>query len=401
MPSKKTRSTTQEENSVSDLTPEAAASFLVRSTLVDKDRNPQLDTVRSVVLKDGPKARKLAALTNIVDPGTGEFHHDAITIKTFKKKRGRWGLDLEHSITLSSEEGDEIQMLIDFLAAARSGSVPKKSGEFVVIAAPTSQTDRATLQELLNNLSADGRIDVLANVLANIQHDADLLPELLDRAAKQPQRFAEAAAALNLATYKAAVGKLQGLITAKGKVPEARFQRLLKENPWMFGSEYSEILDRRKWTRDENQDFVVRRTTDGYIELIEIKTPLEGRDLFKYDDSHDSFYAGAELSKVVGQVQNYIEKLDRERNSIVANDGEDTTKIRAKIIIGCDGDKDQQIALRRFNGHLHRIEVMTFDQLLKIAQRVLDYLEGAFRPDSPIAASVTATQNDEGEDFPF
>lgn len=401
MTTKKTNPTDVEVNSLSDLTPEAAASFLVRSTLVDKSCNPDIETVNSVLLKDGPKVRKQASLSIIIDRSTGEFHHDAITIKTFKKKKGEWGFDLGHSITLSSEEEDEIQKLMDFVAAARSGSVPKESGDFVVIAAPTAKTDRAALQDLLNSLSADGRIDVLANVLENIQHDTNLLPELLDRAAKQPQLFAEAAAALNLATYKAAVGELQGLIASKGKVPEAEFQRLLKENPWMFGSEYSEILDRRKWTRDEQQDFVVRRTTDEYIELIEIKTPLEGRDLFKYDKSHDSFYAGAELSIVVGQVQNYIEKLDRARDSIFANDGEDTTKIRAKIIIGCDGDKDQQIALRRFNGHLHRIEVITFDQLLKIAQRVLDYLEGALRPNIPISATSTIAQTMEYDDVPF
>ena len=401
MSAKKTEPAAVEENSLSDLTPEAAAALLIRSTLVDKSRNPDLDTVNSVVFKDGPKVRKLASLTNIIDRSTGEFHHDAVTIETFKKRKGEWGFVVEHSITLSSEDDDEIQKLLDFLAAVRGGSVPKKSGDYVVVAAPASNADRAALQELLNKLSASGRIDVLAEVLENVHHDSGMLSELLDRAAKHPQLFAEAAAALNLATYKAAVDTLQGLIASKGKVLEAEFQRLLKENPWMFGSEYSEILDRRKLTRDEQQDFVVRRTTDGYIELIEIKTPLEGRPLFRHDESHNSFYAGSELSRVVGQVQNYLEKLDRARDTIFANDGEDTTKIRAKIIIGCDGDKDQQNALRRFNGHLHRIEVITFDQLLKIAQRVLDYLEGALRPNSQVALSAVAAQPAEEEDFPF
>jgi hypothetical protein len=366
----------------SDLAPEAPSALLVRSTAVDRDQNPDLETIRSVILKEGPRSRKQASYVIILDRSTGEYHHDAITIKTFKKRKGEWGEDVEHSITLSSDGEDEIQKLLDFLAAARSGSIPKASGDFVVVAAPANDADRTALQELLNKLSASGRIDVLANVLENVHHDSGMLSELLNRAAKHPQLFAEAAAALNLATYKAAVDELHRMVTSTSRVPEAEFQRLLVENPWMFGSEYSELLDRRRWTRDEQQDFVVRRTTDGYIELIEIKTPLEGRALFNYDASHNTLYAGAELSKVVGQVQNYIEKLDRDRNSILANDGEDTTKIRAKIIIGCDGETDQQHALRRFNGHLHRIEVITFNQLLKIAQKVLDYLEGALRPNS-------------------
>lgn len=50
-------------------------------------------------------------------------------------------------------------------------------------------------------------------------------------------------------------------------------------------------------------------------------------------------------------------------------------KIRARVIIGRDGDDGQQIALREFNAHLHRIEVLTFDQLLRIADRVLSVFE--------------------------
>jgi hypothetical protein len=72
--------------------------------------------------------------------------------------------------------------------------------------------------------------------------------------------------------------------------------------------------------------------------------------------------------------------LDADRNQIIARDKEDTLKIRAKLIIGRDGDEAQQHALRRLNGHLHRIEVLTFDQLLRIAQNVLNYLERAIRP---------------------
>lgn len=147
----------------------------------------------------------------------------------------------------------------------------------------------------------------------------------------------------------------------------------------MFGSEYSELLDIRRLTRDEQQDFVLRRTTDNYIELIEIKTPLEGRNLFNHDQSHDSYYPASDLSKVLGQVQHYLEQIDTDRSSIALRDREDPLKVRAKIIVGRDGDDNQRLALRRLNGHLHRIEVITFDQLLRIAQRVVSYLASAIR----------------------
>lgn len=352
----------------------------IRSTTVDRQRHPDLDSIRSVVLREGPRSRKVATHGSIVDRHTGEFHHHALTIKTLRKLKGQWNNDPLHSISLSNEGEDEIQKLLDFLLTVRSGAIPNKSSEFVAVVAPAEGTSGEALQILIRDLASSGQFNVLAEILKTATKDRALFELLIERVSMQPQLFAEAAAALNLATYRNAVGQLQALIGTEEPVRESEFQDLLGENPWMFGSEYSELLDRRRWTRDEQQDFVLRRTTDGYIELIEIKTPLEGADLFRFDSSHDSHYASAELSKVVGQVEKYIEELDADRHKIRAKDGEDTCKIRAKIIIGRDGDEGQQQALRRYNGHLHRIEVLTFDQLLRIAQHVLNYLERALVP---------------------
>lgn len=357
-------------------------SFALRATATDRERFPDLNGVRSVILKEGPRSKKEATYIEILNRHTGEVHHHALTIKTSKKLQGSWSEDPQHTVTLSTEADNEIQTLLNFLNVVRDGSAPTVSADYLVVPAPEGVADRESLQEFLSNLSTKSRIDMLAHVLEFAAQDSVLFQVLLERAAKEPQLFADAAAALNLATYRNAVQELKGLINVSDEVNEAQFQQLLTEHPWMFGSEYSELLDRRKWTRDEQQDFVVRRTTDNYMELIEIKTPLNGKPLFKYDASHKSLYAGVELSKVVGQVQNYIEKLDADRHAIIARDGEDTCKIRAKIIVGRDGDEDQRQALRRFNGHLFRIEVLTFDQLLSIAENVVNYLQSVVKTTS-------------------
>ena len=66
--------------------------------------------------------------------------------------------------------------------------------------------------------------------------------------------------------------------------------------------------------------------------------------------------------------------MDGDRHAIKSDIGEDVDKIRAKIIIGRDGNLEQQKALRRLNGHLHRIEILTYDQLLRVAKKSLaDY----------------------------
>jgi hypothetical protein len=355
----------------------------IRARELDQEKHPDLQRVRSLVLREGPRSKTELVYTVIQDRHEKEYHHDAISIKSYTKLKGEWQLEPTKSISLDSDKTDELQTLTDFIRANREGSLPQKSAEFLVVDAP-SGIDLDALQKLLKDLQDEQKIDVLLQIVDSAASNPATFDILLDRANSNPKLFAEAAAALNLATYVNALQRLRTLIESADRVPEQDFQTLLKENPWMFGSEYSELLPNRRLTRDELQDFVLRRTTDNYIELIEIKTPLLGRDLFLHDDSHDSWYASSELSKVLGQVQHYLEQIDSERYTISARDNEDPLKIRAKIIIGRDGSEEQRRALRRLNGHLHRIEVLTFDQLLKIAQRVLDYLESAIRPSESI-----------------
>lgn len=351
----------------------------IRVARLDQERHPDLQALHSIILREGPRSRREAKYTAIKNRHTGEAHHDSITIKSYKKRAGDWREDVEHSVTLSSDGGiDEIQKLLDFMLAVRNGAVPSEGSDYLLITARAGTSSASGLHRALNALSATDQVDVLTDVLGQVAGDPNLLRALIKRAARDPDLFEEAATALNLANYHQAVLKLKAL-TDQQNVHEMEFQKLLEAHPWMFGSEYSEVLDRRRWTRDEQQDFIVRRTTDGYIEIIEIKTPLNGAPLFLHDPSHDSYYSCAHLSKVVGQVQKYIERLDSERHMIMAQDGEDTAKIRAKIIIGRSGDVEQQRALHRFNGHLHRIEVITFDQLLRITQQVTSYLRRALR----------------------
>src|SRR5215475_4211227 len=89
--------------------PGEKAPLMVRAAGFDRERHPDLDEVQTVTLKDGPRARKVATRLVILDRHTGEVHHDTLTIKTFRKKQKAWREDLEHSITLSSEDEDEIQ----------------------------------------------------------------------------------------------------------------------------------------------------------------------------------------------------------------------------------------------------------------------------------------------------
>lgn len=335
-----------------------APPIVVKRGAVAPERNPDVRAYNSVILHDGPRSQKKATQFEITNRRTGELHHHAVKIETWRKAKAGTTLDDRHSVTIGDENEDEIIKLATFLATVR-GLSATGSGRHLVVEVTDGNLSEEVLVELLSQLSGD----------------QESLQALVRAGRAEPHKSRLAAAALNVGRFNTALEQLRDLIEVNAK--EGAFQKLLSQNPWMFGSEYSEILERRRWTRDDQQDFMVRRTADGYLEVIEIKTPLGDKSLFRRDPSHSTLYPGPELSAVLGQVLSYLEELDRGRDSIRVTDQEDVNKIRGKLIIGRDSDADQVAALRRLNGHLHRVEIITFDQLVRIAQQVVSYLTGA------------------------
>jgi Domain of unknown function (DUF4263) len=124
---------------------------------------------------------------------------------------------------------------------------------------------------------------------------------------------------------------------------------------------------------------MLRRTVDNYLEIVEIKTAFT-ESLFVHDRARDLYFPSAKLSPVIGQVMRYIEEVERNRDSILAKDEADTLKIRARAIVGRDHTAGEQAALRNLNAHLHRIEIITFDQLVRIGERVMSIFESPEQP---------------------
>jgi hypothetical protein len=63
------------------------------------------------------------------------------------------------------------------------------------------------------------------------------------------------------------------------------------------------------------------------------------------------------------------------------------------VIVGRDGSAEHQAALGNFNAHLYRIEIITYDQLIRIAERVLSMFDP--QPE------VEEAEEDGFKDLPF
>ncbi len=336
--------------------------------------NPHVGKIHQVVLKEGPRTFHIATLLEIIEPGTRALHHYSLKIDSIDRLKAGWFAKPEKSIRLEGDDPNEIERLYAFLQAATEGKFGNKTGDLRII----GSTEYAKLEELLTMLPAlasPDKIELIKAILPHIEGAASYMTDFVSALeGSDPQIVRHIGIASRVVEYTHAYEKVARLIEDQS-VTEGALQKQLQENPWMFGSEYSELLNRRKWTRDQSLDYMLRRTTDNFLEIVEIKTPFTDA-LMVYDKSHKSYYPSAKLSPVLGQVMRYIEEVERNRDHILAEDKCDTLKIRARIIIGRDGGVEHQVALRNLNAHLHGIEVITFDQLLRIAKRVLAVFEG-------------------------
>lgn len=337
-------------------------------------KNPNVRAVTQAPLREGPRVFRYATLYEIIDPVTQTHHHWCLRIDTISRtKKAGWTSKPEKSVILESDGRDEIGDLLTLLQAARQGHLPAESGDYHIVGAGEFSAVRQVL-DLVRDGSAERKLRIVRGVLSNLELDSLSADDWIALFESGPALAGTVALAARMVEYQRDLDELRQLV-ADSNTHEADLQRLLARCPWMFGSEYSALVERRSWTRDDNLDFMLRRTVDGYHEIVEIKTPF-AQPLFIYDPSRDTYGASRPLSSAIGQVIRYIEEVERNRDSILVKDGADLLKIRARIILGRSGSEEQQKALRSLNGHLHRIEILTFDQLVLIAQRVLDMMAG-------------------------
>jgi hypothetical protein len=355
--------------------------------------NPNVKSITQCVLREGPRAFKIATLMEVINPTTGAFHHYSLKLDHIDRSKAGWFAKPAKSARLEGNEPDEIEKLFIFLSAVYGQKLSGHAGELHLIRGEDYKQLEGLLKSLPNLANTD-KLQLAKTLLAQLS-DADSTVAEFAAAFESSGRHVlrNIATASRLIGYKAAVAQLKSLVDSSDTT-EQDLQRHLNAHPWMFGSEYSELLTRRTWTRDDRLDYMLRRTADNYLEIVEIKTPIPDA-LFVYDKSHGSYYPSSKLSPVIGQITRYIEEVERNRDSILAKDSVDTLKIRARAIIGRDHSPEEQAALRNLNAHLHRIEILTFDQLIRVAERVL----AIFESDADTGADEQRLESD--SDIPF
>lgn len=160
-----------------------------------------------------------------------------------------------------------------------------------------------------------------------------------------------------------------------GTVKEQEFWNWIDRNAWVFGTEYIRKYNTRKIGIHSVADFIVE-SLDGYTDLIELKG--SGVALFTHDPNHDCYYPSRDLSQVIGQAVHYIRVMEDHKAILKADDDLQVLKPRVKIVIGRSKTMNpkEKEALRLLNATLHGIEIITYDEIVSRARKIVSIYEG-------------------------
>lgn len=166
---------------------------------------------------------------------------------------------------------------------------------------------------------------------------------------------------------------LEQLIAEEG-TPEASFQKLLEQNPWVFGGEVVKADELRTIGTADQIDIPIIRG-DGSMVVVELKR-ASAASISRNDHGYPVLTGGVHLA--VQQAQRYLYELDRIADTLLIKHGFDARRATALVVIGVDPNLEGREAdkfresFRIYNSHLARIQVTTYDHLLQNARRLIE-----------------------------
>jgi hypothetical protein len=345
--------------------------------------HPNIQIIQRVVLKCGPQTYKTASILQIKDPETGELRHKELQVNSFPFRVGS-GCDfsVKHRLARWSCEDGEIEQLRIFLENYDKATTP---GEHLVIKGRPIPGFEEVLEAIRGKDIDSAQLVGLVSALADRVTDLRRLPEL-----GEGDNVRMAAAALRVAHRSHALRRLRMLIEQDAL--EHDFQELLEQNWWMLGGQFIAMIPRREWTVEDSLDILLEGA-DRYFEIVELKR--SNAQLFIQD--HGNWIVSAEVNKAVNQAAHYISEIEADRGNLIRKYNIDLYKLKARALIGRIDDDEEDVAakreaLRMFNSHLHRIEIITYDELERIADNVVH---------ANMGESGWEGSDDGSEDIPF
>jgi len=164
-------------------------------------------------------------------------------------------------------------------------------------------------------------------------------------------------------------------VTEDRGASELDLQQALTDLHWIFGGQFVGAAARRRLVAGDEIDIPLIRG-DGALHVVELKRAMSMKGpLVKRH--RGAWVPASEVHDAVGQAVNYLVGLDENRERIYEEFGIETRRASAIVLIGHPAaqpeatEREINEALRTFNTHVNRVEVLTYKELVDNAERSL------------------------------
>lgn len=306
------------------------------------------------------KEQKITLDFKYIPNKDGALHHVTLEIIKFSKKPSQnWDQAEINKIILSSDKPHySLVKLINAIKAQKD--LYQRTNSEVVILDPEEA-------DLFKQIGVDD-VGFITKILRSFQSE-EAKKLLLKINEKELNNLF---VSIKHAKNKQALSQLEQLML--NTVNEEQFQNWIETNTWVFGTEYIKRFDTRKIGIHSQADFIVE-SLDGFTDLVELKK--SDFKLFEKDTSRNCYYPSKDLSQVIGQAIHYIKVMEDHRAILKEGDDLEVLKPRVKVVIGRSSTLvyDEKKALRLLNATLHGIEIITYDEILSRAKKIISIYE--------------------------
>lgn len=355
-----------------------AAELRVRVTekYLSEDR---VISVRTLDVHPGPQKWKTVSLLVISDAGTGEVKKQELRVQTWARKplgEGA-GYDFEKDEYHWHCEGEaEIDAVRRFL----NGEF-ETEGRYVLI------REESDVTKVIEAMGAGGI-------------DAETLGKLIELAGENPDAVAAVASspgallvaeAVELERRRQDLAELKRIVEDQNSTERDDIHPQLRKMGWIFGGRYVGEARRKELVAGDRMDIPLLRP-DGSLHVVELKGARIPALVEQYRGTQDRqevageleevpLVVGPEVNRAVGQVMNYLTRLDEQRDHILNRTKIDVRRASATVLIGhpdfvtnytraeVDG------TMRIYNSHLTRAEVRHYAELIESAEEALRVAE--------------------------
>lgn len=183
-------------------------------------------------------------------------------------------------------------------------------------------------------------------------------------------------------SFRNVIDNLRSLLESQDKLKRSEndYQKILASNPWMLGSQYTELLVKEFWIDTTARVDLMLANAVGYVDVVELKRP--DAKILSQGSRPGTWRPSPELSDAQAQARKYLQILDENRLLIESKYPFTTQSVsrlyRSGVIIVAGRTPTERGALntlRDINVGEHRILILTYDDVLAIAEATIRIFE--------------------------